>query len=349
MSARRLWIDTAIGERRGVVTLDGRPERLIIERDGAAAVQAAGAHSNGRVRRIEKAAAIAFVELAEGPDGVLNLATDSPRLTLGQLVAVEIRIEARGDKGPVCRLVGEAQGGIGLTEAAPSLAERLERFAPGVAIETSETARAIADGAQQEALAIRFALAGGGSITVEPTRALTAVDVDLGDRSGSGAGAKTAARAANFAALSAAARVLRLKGLGGLVAIDLVGRGHDGPALLNAARTAFAPDNPGVAFAPISRFGVLELTVPRRLVPSLEILVDEGGAPRPLTIALDLVRRVEREARLDGGARLRALAAPEVVAAAGPALALLGERIGGRASIEVDPTRARHSFEVVHG
>ena len=30
---RRAWLDVSPGERRGVVTLDGRPERLVIERD----------------------------------------------------------------------------------------------------------------------------------------------------------------------------------------------------------------------------------------------------------------------------------------------------------------------------
>jgi hypothetical protein len=48
-----------------------------------------------------------------------------------------------------------------------------------------------------------------------------------------------------MAALSLAARILRLKGLGGIVVFDLVGRGHDGQALVTAARNAFAADNPG--------------------------------------------------------------------------------------------------------
>ena len=32
MSDRRIYLDKGIGETRGVVTLDGRPERLIIRR-----------------------------------------------------------------------------------------------------------------------------------------------------------------------------------------------------------------------------------------------------------------------------------------------------------------------------
>ena len=153
----------------------------------------------------------------------------------------------------------------------------------------------------REALETVFALPGGGSVAIEATRALIAVDVDLGDRGGSDA--KRATRAANMAALSTAARVLRLKGEGGLVVIDLAGRGHDGPAMLTAGRIAFAPDNPSVAFGPISRFGTLELTVPRRSRPTLDILTDDAGRVSVLSEALALVRALEREAVADGGGR----------------------------------------------
>ena len=60
---------------------------------------------------------------------------------------------------------------------------------------------------------------GGGDIAIEPTRALTAIDVDLSDRKGGDA--KRVTRQANLAALGMAARLLRLKGLGGIVVIDL--------------------------------------------------------------------------------------------------------------------------------
>ncbi len=342
---RRLWLDAGIGEQRGVVTLDGRPERLVVERDGASAVQAAGARSRGRVRRIERASAIAFVELAEGPDAAVNLGPDAPRLIEGQLVEIEIRIEARRGKGPVARLVGEATGEIGLAAPPPSLAERLQDFAPNAELTTGGAARKVADLAEAEALTRQFALPGGGALFIEPTRALTAVDVDLGARDGPSN--KTAARAANFAALGVAARALRLKGLGGLVVIDLIGRGHDAPALIAAARAAFAPDNPGVAFSAISRFGVLELTIPRRLTPVLEIIADEAGEATPLTLAMAFVRRLEREAGRDGGARFTGLAAPEVASAAAPALAILAERTGGRVAILAEPARPRASIEVV--
>ena len=43
MSERRFFLDRGVGETRAVVTLDGRPERLLIARDDDFAIQALGA------------------------------------------------------------------------------------------------------------------------------------------------------------------------------------------------------------------------------------------------------------------------------------------------------------------
>jgi Ribonuclease G/E len=346
MSERRAYLDVGVGETRGVVTLDGRPERLLIARDGDPAGQALGAVVAARVRKVERQLALAFVELGEGPDGVLALRPEMARVAEGQWAKVEIRAEARGDKGAQLRLVGQADGPLRVLEPAPDAAAELAALTRHP-LKTGSEARAMADAAEAEALEHVFPLPGGGSIAVERTRALTAVDVDVGDRPG--AEAKRAARAANLAALAAAARVLRLKGEGGLVVIDLAGRGHDGPALLTAARTAFGPDNPGVAFGPISRFGTLELTVPRRRRSAADRLLDASGRPTALTLALRLVRALEREALADPGARVVAAAAPDVAAAAAPYLKALTDRFGARLQVAADAARANEAFEVKAG
>ena len=339
MSERRLYLDVAAGETRGVVTLDGRPERLLIARDGDSPVQALGARLVGRVRAVDRANALAFLDLGSGPDAVLNLTREAGPLAEGQALEVEIRAEARGDKGASARLIGPAEGPPRLLQAAPSVEARLRGHASAADVRVGGVARAMADAAQDEALQTIFPLPGGGTLAVEPTRALTAVDVDLGARPG--AQAKRAAQAANLAAIGTAARVLRLKGLGGLVVIDLVGRGHDAPALLAAARAAFGPDNPGVALGAVSRFGTLELTVPRRSRPALDTLADASGGLSVLSEALALARALEREAIADGGGRFQAVAAPEVAIAAGPALAQLTERLGARLSVRGEPGTPR--------
>lgn len=344
MTQRRLYLDQGVGETRGVVTLDGRPERLLIQRDGDIAVQALGARVVARIRRIERAQAIAFLDLGEGPDAVLNLRPDMGRMHEGQALTVDIRAEARQGKGASVHMIEPAEGAPRLVTAAPTLEVQLRACARDVEPVIGGVARATADAAVDEALQTIFPLPGGGSVAIESTRALIAVDVDLGARPGTDA--KRAVRAANFAALATAARVLRLKGQGGLVVIDLAGRGHDGPALLSAARTAFAPDNPGVALGPISRFGTLELTVPRRNRPVFEILADEAGDMSALTVALSLIRALEREAAQDGGGRFEALCAPDVAAAAAPYLSVLHQRFGQRLTMTGAPVRDRSDYEV---
>ena len=344
MSQRRLFLDVGIGETRGVVTLDGRPERLLIDRGETPPAQALGARLVARVRKVERAQAIAFLDMGQGPDGILNLRPEMERLNEGQALEVEIRGEGRADKGAQVRLIGPAEGAPRLLEAAPTLAEQLQAFAPKGNVVTGAAARRVADEAQDEALQTEFAIPGGGSVAVERTRALTAVDVDMGARTG--AEAKRAARLANLAALATVARVLRLKGQGGLVVIDLAGRGHDGPALLAAARTAFAADNPGVALGPISRFGTLELTIPRRSRPAVEQLADAAGVPTAQTEALALIRALEREAAADGGARFEATASEAVARAAAPYLEALIARVGARLILRGEPARADTSYSV---
>jgi Ribonuclease G/E len=343
MTERRAYLDVGVGETRGVVTLDGRPERLILARDSDIACQALGAEVVGRVRKVERTLALAFIDLGEGPDGVLNLRPDMARIAEGQALAVEIRGEARGDKGAQLRLIGEAEGPPRLLSAAPSVESELAAFNEKPLV-TGGVARAMADAAEAEALQREFALPGGGSLAIEPTRALVAIDVDVGERAG--ADSKRVTRAANFAALTAAARLLRLKGEGGLVVIDLAGRGHDGPALLSGARNVFAPDNPGVSFGPISRFGTLELTVPRRRRALAGRLLGRDGRPTAETLALRLVRAVEREALADPGARLLARAAPDVATAAAPYMKVLEGRFGARLELAADAAAPFDAIEV---
>ena len=180
---------------------------------------------------------------------------------------------------------------------------------------------------------------------MEPTRALTAIDVDLGGREASDS--KRAARQANMAALSVASRVLRLKGLGGIIVFDLVGRGHDGQALTTAARNAFAADNPGVGVGAISKFGTLEMIVPRRAPPILDRLLTPAGAPNPRHQARRLARALEREGRAQGGARLTARCSSAVAQAFAAELdGGVAERLGRRFTVESETNWPDDRMEV---
>jgi Ribonuclease G/E len=258
------------------------------------------------------------------------------------VVEVEVKSEARGDKGAVVHLIGPGRGAPRLTSPAPDLETRMRVLARSEGVDSGSGARRAADAAQDEAIEPLFSLPGGGQIAVEPTRALTAVDVDMA--AAHGPAGKAMVKAVNLAAIREAARVLRLKGLGGLVVIDFVGRGHDGPALLAAARSAFAPDNPGVAIGPVSRFGLMELAIPRRARPVVDIL--RGGRPGlgPATVAMNLLRALERQAMADPGGRFEVATAPDIAEAAGKGFEALIAKLGAR--IALRPEQDRVEFEI---
>lgn len=324
---RRFYLDDGPGERRGVVTLEGLPERLLIERPADDPATRLGARSIARVRRIERAFSSAFLALPGGGEALLALREGGPRLPEGAAVEIDIKAEPREGKLAVARLIGEASGEPRLIEPGPGLADELRRqMHEDGEIVTGKAARQAADLAAEAAMAVVHALPGGGSIAIEPTRALTAIDVDLGNAGGE---AKKAARRANLEALAAGARLLRLKGLGGLAVFDLVGKGHDAPALMAAARAAFGPDNPGVAMDPVSRFGTMTIVLPRRRAP-LDLNT-------PAARAGMLLRMVEREALADPGGRIEGRGEAAVVEAARAGLAGLNARFGGRLSLAVGP------------
>lgn len=332
-SERRAYLHKGVAETVGVVTLDGRPERLLVHWPSDDPLDAEGVRGVARVRKIEKAFAGAFVALPGGQDVLLPLRPDMPRLVEGGLVEIEIKTAARADKAAVARFVAEGQGEPRVLETAPSVEALLRQYVKAGSPTTGDKALAAVEEAEADALATVFDLPGGGDIAVEPTRALTAVDVDLGAREA--ADSKRAARQANMAAISVAARVLRLKGLGGVVVFDLVGRGHDGQALTTAARNAFAADNPGVGIGAISKFGTLEMVIPRRAPPILERLLDRRGGANPRYVARRLARALEREGRADPGGRLTARCASAVAEAFAAELdAGVAERLGRRFVID---------------
>lgn len=343
MSARRLFLDRGIGETRGVVTLDGRPERLILRRDDDEPRLALGARLIARVASVEPAIATAFLDLGGGLEAILPFKPEE-RPVRGASVEIEIRSEPRTGKLAVARLIGAGEGAPRLLAAAPDVGEVLQLLVRDADLMEGREARAAADEAEAEALETIHPLPSGGTLAIEPTRALTAIDVDLGERKGGDA--KRVTRQANLTALTESARLLRLKGLGGLVVVDLVGRGHDGNALLAAARLAFAPDNPGVSIGPVGRFGTMELSIPRRTQPLLDQLRRPDGALGDRALAQRLIRRLEGEAAAQPGARLVAACAPDVAKAAEPLARILAERIGARFAITPDPARPRDRFDV---
>ena len=333
MSEFEVFLDDTPGEMRGVVARDGRFDRLLIQRESDLPQHRLGARSVGRVTAVDGGLRGAFVDLgAPEPFGFLPL-RKADGLTVGEKVEVEVSAEPREQKGPTLRLTGAGEGEPRLLRAGPTVAETLARLAPGVEPRTGAAAIRASLEAEEEALAAGALFAHPGvHLAVERTRALVAVDIDHAAAAGRD-GRRDKGRA-NRDGLMQAARLIRLKGWGGLVAVDLVGTGHDGAAVAAAAKAAFGED-PEIAYGPVNRFGVLMLSLPWRTAPIEERLNGPDGRPTVETRAIDAVRRLKLALADDTTAPYLTLRCPPAVAAAaGP----LAARLGPRARVGADST-----------
>jgi ribonuclease G len=115
----------------------------------------------------------------------------------------------------------------------------------------------------EAALAPRAALSGGAYAYIEPTRALVAVDVNTGSDTSLAAGLK-----ANLALVRALPRLLRIKGLGGQITLDLAPMPKkDRRVFEDALRRAFREDGAEAVLAGWTPLGCFELQKKRDRVP----------------------------------------------------------------------------------
>lgn len=342
------WIDAAIGETREALVRAGRPIALRIARDSDEGRRARwGELYCARVKDVDKRRRGAFLDLGLrdergflplGEDGRARLRRERIALREGAGVIVEVVREAARGKNPVVELKemghdGQAAHRIGRHDVDDELL--LARPAdPGV--------RARLDAVIEDALARTTPIPGGGVLTIEPTAALVAVDVDAGARQGSGDPERFALDL-NIAAAAEAARQVRLRNLGGLIAIDFVSMRAKSHARLleEAVRAAFADDPWSVQFGALSRFGVFELARSQLRRPLHEQLRDPDGRLSVETVALMALRAIEREARAQTGRQIACTVAPEVKAWLDAAeidwRAQLSNSIGMRWTIEAGP------------
>lgn len=111
-------------------------------------------------------------------------------------------------------------------------------------------------------------LAGGAYFFVEPTRALTAVDINTGSDTTPAAGLK-----ANLAAAAALPRALRLRGLGGQIVLDCAPTPkRDRKQIEQALTRAFRNDSIETSFVGWTPLGHIELQRKRERLPLSECL-----------------------------------------------------------------------------
>lgn len=152
-----------------------------------------------------------------------------------------------------------------LAELRPLFGDRLRRV-PAAFDDTTEAAvEALAD---QDA-----ALPGGARMTIVPTPALIAIDVDLSSGVSGRGGKSLTHMDANAAILPALARAIRLRNLGGAIVVDLAGLSPRRRAALGTAFAAAVAEDPvPTRFLGFSALGLAELLRDRIHPPLHELL-----------------------------------------------------------------------------
>ena len=343
MSEVEVFLDDTPGEVRGVVARDGRFERLIIQREDDPPQHRLGARSVGRVVEADGAFRAAFIDLGcDGPVGFLPLGKGES-LRAGEIVEVEVTAERREAKGPALKRLGAGEGKPQLIAPGPDVIERLRHFAPGVEPIRGVAAIQASRDAEEEALGSGDVFAEWAlDLAVQRTRALIAVDIDYAHLPGRDA--RKGRAQANRQGLIQAARLIRLSGWGGLVAVDLVGTTLDPAQVAEMAKAAFAGDD--ATLGPLSRFGLLQLALPWRTRPIEEILNAPGGRRSPAPRAIDIARSLRHAMVSDTTApRFTARCAPDEAAAA----AALVARLGPRANLKAEPAVSPGRFVIEEG
>ncbi|MGX2957357.1 ribonuclease E [Ursidibacter arcticus] len=187
-------------------------------------------------------------------------------------------------------------------------------------------------------------LPSGGSIVIDVTEALTAIDINS-SRATRGGDIEETALNTNLEAADEIARQLRLRDLGGLIVIDFIDMTpvRHQREVENRIREATRQDRARIQFGRISRFGLLEMSR-QRLSPSLSEASSHvcprcqgtGKIRDNESIALSILRLVEEEAIKENSVQVHTIVPVEI------ASYLLNEKRKAISDIE-----KRHSVQVI--
>ncbi len=203
----------------------------------------------------------------------------------------------------------------------------------------------------------RVPLKSGGWITIEGTEALTSIDVNSGSYTAA-TGLEETSLAVNLEAADEIGRQIILRGIGGLIVVDFIhlNEPENIAKVLDTLNASLARDRTPAQILPMSEFGLVEITRKRLRDPLIKLMTEccrscesTGRRHTREAVALDIIRRVEREARAAPGKAVRVRAAPDVVewimARENEIRAGLARRGASRVSFESREEFAREGFD----
>ena len=306
----RLLVAASPGEARVAAVEGTELVDYAIWRPGAP--DGVGDVHRGRVTARMPAMAGAFVAI-EGLDGFLPDSAGGASDSVGTVLGVRVTRAAQGGKGPRLTAVLDGplpHGDAGLVRRGPDAVRRLATLHPEAEVAVDDpvlfaalrtdlgnrlvlVAHAFheATEAAVEALAeTAAALPGGARMTVHPTPALTAIDVDGGSATAERSTKNRAQMVGNRALLPALARQIRLRNLSGAILVDLAGLSPKKRAALGPDfAAALLPDPLHPRFLGFTALGLAEI-VRARIHPPLHELL---GTPHAAGLAA--LRHLARE------------------------------------------------------
>ncbi|WP_299494261.1 ribonuclease E [uncultured Shewanella sp.] len=252
-----------------------------------------------------------------------------------------IRDYLRRDVGEILidhpRIFEQAKEHVALVR--PDFVERIKRYEAEVPLFTHFQIETQIESAFQR----EVRLPSGGSIVIDPTEALTSIDINSA-RATKGGDIEETALNTNLEAADEVARQLRLRDLGGLVVIDFIDMTpvRHQREVEKRMQDAVHHDRARVQLGRISRFGLMEMSR-QRLRPSLEESAahlcprchGQGTIRGTESLALSILRLMEEEAIKENTSQIEAVVPVDVAAF------LLNEK---RKAIRI--TEQRHNVEV---
>jgi ribonuclease G len=294
-----ILVTSSPGEVRAIALDDEGAIDCAIERPGGPL--GLGDQVIGRITARVPAMAGAFVALSGAePDGFLPDTAGAAGLTEGRFVALRVTRGPQGGKG--CRLAASgdaAEGPIRLLARGPGAVERLAALHPTADIRVDRPAvaaglppalrsrlhvglgdlRSEADAEWSALEDLVVVLPAGARMTISPTPALTAIDVDAGAATADRRPKKEAQLALNRAVIPAIARQIRLRHLAGAIVVDSAGLPQRGRSVLADSFTAaFARDFAKPRFLGFSGLGLAEIQRPRLHPPLHELFAGAHAA-----------------------------------------------------------------------
>jgi len=228
---------------------------------------------------------------------VFTTTSDKPGLLHTWSPAEKALLSAPDTEGGICVEGGSAQADLKAIAAKhwPDLAGRITAYTGKIAgFEEYGVEEAIED-----ALAERIDLPSGGWISITPTPALTAVDVNMGGAL-KGMGASEAMLVVNLEATLALMYHLRFQDIGGLIVVDYINMSTKGSnrQLVDLIERTAREDKVPLQHTGISAFGLVEFTRKRSGL-SLRDRTEYRPQPivRPVAMALTLLRKAARVGR----------------------------------------------------